>query len=1659
MISHAKASFAASTPAGSFGRARIASACLLAALALLGIGASSASAAWGSLDFFGNATSATSNEGGRFGADTTGNGTGIAPTGVAINDPAVADLNGTEGDVYVADRINNRVQQFKADGTFVRAWGTDVVVAGAPNDANEMQAVRVNADDGQFTLSFGVGGAGVSDTIPLDSEATGAEVEAALNALTNISAGGGSVTVSGGPGDAGGTTPYLVNFNGGPLASADIVTSFTGASVGLSGGVGVGADAVTVSTFTGGGASAGTHPYEICDATTSPPNTAAQCKNGTGSGASGIGGNLNLVSGIAVNQETGHVYVTGGSELAGLARVDEFDAHGNFIRAFGRNVVSSGPGDNPAASAVQRLDTTAAGAGNYKLQFGAETTVAEIEVGSGKAAELQAALRGLFAIGKGTNAANVNVAEASAGVYDITFTGDLASSPQPAIVPVAGAPAASPLPIVSINTTGSNEAEICTAAAICRTGVVGGGSAGAVSQRAPASPAIVPSGGSAGNVLVADSDGKRVSEFTATGQFVRAFGWDVVAAGPSNTVSNQFEVCRASEFDACKTGAEGGGTGQFPASAAANTALAGIAVASDGRIYTSEGAFMGSLTSGLGTGPGANWRVQRFAPSGADLVPTILNPSIGGSEMLSGSSAANSPGPISIDPVNDHLYVVRNFPAGFPGGPGNPPAVSVERRVLEIDLGTDALVEARLAGAASGLTINGLAVRPGGTRAYLTSREPTPGVHLFGDVLPPTVTIEATTPVGTDSAVLHGTVEPNEGSIETGYHFEYKRASDPDVSASWTNVPSIDVNLGTGEGAGSPTSCPAGNPPLCEVSQEITGLEPNRAYNVKLVATKAGVPTVSVGSAGDFTTDPAPPAALTFPAYWDASAAELVLRGGVNPNNSPTTYHFAYGTDNCTTGAATPEEPVGAGGSLSVFDARVAGLEPGATYRYCIVADGFEAPVQGVEREITIPADGVCSNEQLRVQNGSTSLPECRAFEWVSNGDSWGGGVVRLVGVSMDGEHVRIAAGTGFNNPDSTPGVSPPATAVREGDRWSVQVALPPGLRTSGGGILPVQWFSSDLTAVLWSGNTQGEGYRGQVQWLIEGIDGSSTPAAPPLLPLNRTGPPPGLDYAWSVSGASADLSAFIFAPKRTGANVGEVFFPDEPMLTGPWTALNPNANLYAVRGAGGPSPWVEMVNRQDDPAPGVLGAQLGGSCGASGEAISENGEVAYFSARPTASLGVSCPLADPMRVYKRVGGTETKAIGNPLTPGGSDVFQGASDDGTVVVLRSPRQLVGSDADATDDIYIYDEDPPGTGQPHLVQVSAGEMVPGDHPTPGAGAEALAVVGFRVDGNLPGGSPGPSRDGSRVYFTAKGRLVADAVAGKTNLYVYERSEEDTDGRLGLVATLNSGGGSFVLGPEEPGSDGRFLLFTTATKALPEDGDSSVDLYRYDDEEKELTCISCLGSGAFDVSIGTSSNEPGTPASDDGETVAFTTREGLVDEDLNGASDVYIWRDGALALASAGSGQFGASSSLLSPDGKSVFFMTQAPLYAADTNNAVDVYAARIEGGFPPPPPKAICASGDECQGAAGAAPAPGTQSSSGFEGTGNVKATPPARCNRNQVRRGNRCVAKRRVAQQRCGKRRGKAKRRCVNNQVRRLNRIERAQGKRRAANTDRGGNR
>jgi hypothetical protein len=205
-------------------------------------------------------------------------------------------------------------------------------------------------------------------------------------------------------------------------------------------------------------------------------------------------------------------------------------------------------------------------------------------------------------------------------------------------------------------------------------------------------------------------------------------------------------------------------------------------------------------------------------------------------------------------------------------------------------------------------------------------------------------------------------------------------------------------------------------------------------------------------------------------------------------------------------------------------------------------------------------------------------------------------------------------------------------------------------------------------------------------------------------------------------------------------------------------------------------------------------------------------------------------------------------------------------------------------------------------------------------------------------------------------------------------------------------------------------GRYFAFSTASNVTGYDGDGSIEVYLYDAESGDTTCVSCPAAGgawpggsalSLDEAGGSGSTPPGPPVSNflgtpwprlgnitAGGTLFFHTANALVDQDTNRTMDVYRWQDGEVSLVSSGTVSEPSYFKAATPDGSSVLFATAGRLIASDRDDLIDLYVARAGGGFPEPPPGNTCA-GDGCGLPADPGPAPPSLGSRLDLGDGNV----------------------------------------------------------------------
>jgi len=350
-------------------------------------------------------------------------------------------------------------------------------------------------------------------------------------------------------------------------------------------------------------------------------------------------------------------------------------------------------------------------------------------------------------------------------------------------------------------------------------------------------------------------------------------------------------------------------------------------------------------------------------------------------------------------------------------------------------------------------------------------------------------------------------------------------------------------------------------------------------------------------------------------------------------------------------------------------------------------------------------------------------------------------------------------------------------------------------------------------------------------------------------------------------------------------------------------TVLATEGDLYAWSGGG-----LSQVNLLPGDSVGTPGATLAAQGAGS---ISADGARVYFY------LGGNLYLRD---------GTETVQVDQAA--GGEGVFQVASDDGTTAYFLK-------------DGHVY-----------RFTVASGTAT---DVTPSGG----------VTGVL-----GASGDGAYLYY-----LTADG------LYL----------RQGGPATKVADAADASNYPPSVGTSrvaaNGALVFISSVSLGEADTGGFAQVYLYRPSAAELTCVSCNPTGARPlgpaVVAGAVANgqspestriyKPRVLAAD-GARVFFESEDALVLTDTNGRRDVYEWEaggvgscaraDGCLGLISSGRSEGNASFLDASADGDDAFFLTAGSLVETDPTG-VDVYDARVGGGFPAPPKPIVCEA-DACQ---------------------------------------------------------------------------------------------
>jgi len=733
-----------------------------------------------------------------------------------------------------------------------------------------------------------------------------------------------------------------------------------------------------------------------------------------------------------------------------------------------------------------------------------------------------------------------------------------------------------------------------------------------------------------------------------------------------------------------------------------------------------------------------------------------------------------------------------------------------------------------------------------------------------------------------------------------------------------------------------------------------------------------------------------------------------ILEAGINPGGEATTYHFEYGLADCSasscTSAPVPDGNVGSGSSAVQVKKEIKGLTPGATYHFRAVASNGSGPITGPDHTFKTyapsPDSSSCPNQALRV-GFSAALPDCRAYEMVSPVDKGGADIVTkgnftefrtaLNQASVTGNKFTYSSYKAFG--DSAGSLySNQYIASRGTDGWTTH-----GITPAHEGSIFVEYdpsydlevsfraFTEDLSSAWLTDDADppltSDAVEGRVNIFRRDNTSNTYQALTTVEPApGSTSGSPGLVYT-DLQGHSRDGSHAVFA------------------ISG---ALTPDADPNEVRQlydfSGGDLHLVSLLpdgtaSPQDAYVGNASGVFVGerGRDGALDHAVSDDGSRIFWNSNG--------------EVYVRIDDQMTVPVSESVASKKGARFQTASRDGSSALFTANASSETGGA-RVEDLYAFDVD----------------------------TESTTLIAHKVYNVF-----GASEDASYVYFLSAEDLDSGATAGEPNLYLDHEGDVTFIANLNGEASLDSNQASgytnavsvAIQRPSRVTPDGHSLAFQSTRSLTGYDntdaiqGEPDLEVFHYDADTKNLTCVSCNPSGArpvgqplrqafhvgdIPVRISNGNGQRGTAAwlttaenslytprtlSEDGNRLFFNSFDALVPQDTNSAQDVYEWEaqgsgscdktGGCISLISTGQSSEISEFVDASPDGRDVFFSTSSSIDPRDPG-LIDIYDARAGGGYPPPPAPPTPCVGDACQ-SVPQPPNDATPASANFHGAG------------------------------------------------------------------------
>jgi len=1311
----------------------------------------------------------------------------------------------------------------------------------------------------------------------------------------------------------------------------------------------------------GAGVQSGGSDYEICTVVASCGAATPTGGNGTAAG----NGALDQSQGIAIDQDTGNVYVADTSNN----RINVYDGVGTFLRSFGYDVVASGPGQKAGPDEVQQLTVKAAG-GRFSLSFEGQSTGGlgtGLVSGNSKVVNSVKASGGAFEVGQPISVIG------SQGSFVPSGTTITAIEPGRLILSKASIGNNNNDPVTLIGDDLPHDVSAAALEAELNALPTIGGAGGSVSvsggpgSESGSSPYAIEFGGA-----LADED---VPKFVSS-----ANGLTISAGSPAVSVAETltggvYETCVAADGDICKAGRPGAAIGQIGAYQGATLGAQGIALsAPDGNPSTGT-VFLAD---------GRNRRIDSFGLDGA--APAVI-----------GSAATFEPGYPSYLTIDSRgvLYAanskneeqIERYDSLDANGDGvgflAPIATGVEemqKLTIDATAGTfrltfDGETTADLAfDATSGQIESALQALPtsaGGSvnRSIAVSGEDqlytiTFRTGLGSKDVPQIFAANGSVPLSGGAGASVTTMTQGQPGL-IGDTYTTGLAVDLDADGGGPDADALFVVRNPGSASAvqqfGPLNAPGLTaPPVNEDDRHGT----NAAYRmprgiaIDEATGQLFVSAILLAESGDNTgihvlDNVGPPPVASLDSLSGPTAHSVEVHATIDPNGPPkTSYWLEYSSDGGSTWSATAPTLVGSQETPQAIDTILEppplGLTPNTAYEVRLVTQRrFAAAMASSALQFsTLPEKPLAettgspvrsaTSAQLQGRVSPSGSPTTYRFEYGTQGPcdanpcsssdpqaAGSGYASRLVAEQIEGisadtiYHYRVVAessapGSPAFGEDMTlstratdePLAHGPLPGPPGSDRAWEQVSLPD---SGGNPVYRAQAFATDGNRAIYQ------------------VFGGT--------PISETG---------SIGG--------IYSAQRTAAGwQTKLITPPREELIGPeWTGFHGAADLsdFSVVNRGGGSEAADIWRLAPEGQPSKL---------LSVSPPREFPNVRYFGAsadgqtvvahQQGGTLDPAYPAAAEVPNLYEIGSGMPQLVsllpGNVLAECGADRSKGVelpdqaanwiSADGSLVYFPSQ----GDDCKGPAQLYVRDLNAGITkaipGAANLLRATPGaafyattaSLDPDDeggndvyrYAVADASLECVTCVAT-VNANVGGSDPlsvAVAEDGSRVYFATSTQLLAGAPpAGQLATYRVEVAS----GELAYVVPDAIGG--YVTDAVELSTDGSFLLFRSSEASLDalggESNGATLQYYVYNDNDRALNCVSCPLDGSAPAGDTNTFNH-GTKArflAEDG-TFAFATPTALVGADQNTpgvgidpyrGGDVYEWRDGRQILITDG-----------------------------------------------------------------------------------------------------------------------------------------------------------